>query len=172
MIRPFALLPTKRSIAVPFLDDIVSQNRDRKKELSHVEIFRLLPSVIFAKDYSTEEPCETLLTKFRNEMFDEGLHFSLELKRWYKMWEQEIAKRNKNWQNTAAARTKNEVQSVIKKDNRKRNVEPAKLVDGKQQYQIDPPDGHLETISLAGYDLFPNIKKVISFWLNFIYRVH
>ena len=32
------------------------------------------------------------------------------------MWEQEIAKRNKNWEDTAAARTKNEVQSEIRKD--------------------------------------------------------
>ena len=50
--------------------------------------------------------------------------------------------------------------SVIKKDNRKRNVELAKQVDGKQ-YQIDPPDNLLETISLADYDLFPNIKKLL-----------
>ena len=49
------------------------------------------------------------------------------------MWEQEIAQHNKNWQDTAAARTKNEVKSVIKKDNRKRNAEPAKRVDGEQQ---------------------------------------
>ena len=53
------------------------------------------------------------------------------------------------------------VVSVIKKDNRKRNVEPAKRVDGKQQYQIDPPDGLLETTSLADYDLFPNLKKLL-----------
>ena len=32
------------------------------------------------------------------------------------MWEQEIAKCNKNWEDTAAARTKNEVQSEIRKD--------------------------------------------------------
>ena len=51
--------------------------------------------------------------------------------------------------------------SVIKKDNRKRNVELAKQVDGKQQYQIDLPGNLLETISLADYDLFPNIKKLL-----------
>ena len=120
----------KRSTAVSFLDDIISQIRDQTKDRTHVEIFRLLPSVMFAKDYSTEESCEMLLTKFKNEMFDEGLHFRHELKRWYKMWEQEITKRHKNWQDTAAARTKNKVLSVIKKDNTKRNVEPAKRVDG------------------------------------------
>ena len=84
----------KRSIAVPFLDDIISQIRDRTKDRSHVEIYRLLPSVMFAKDYSIEESREMLLTKFMNEMFDEGLHFRHELKKWYKMWEQEITKRN------------------------------------------------------------------------------
>ena len=62
-------------------------------------------------------------------MFDEGLHFQHELKSYYKIWEQEIAKRNKNWQD-GAARTKNELQSVIKKDNRRRKKEPAKRVDG------------------------------------------
>ena len=76
--------------------------------------------------------------------------------------ETKIAKRNKNWQDTAAGRMKNDVQSVIKNDDRKRNVEPAKQVDAKQQYQIDhPPDCLLETISLADYDLFPNIKKLL-----------
>ena len=85
----------KRSIAVPFLDDIISQIRDRTKDCSHVEIFRLLPSVMFAKDYSTEEPSEILLTKFKNEIFDKGLHFRHEFKKWYKVWEQEISKSNK-----------------------------------------------------------------------------
>ena len=132
----------KRSMAVSFLDDIISQIRDQTKDRSHVEIFRLLPSVMFAKDCSIEESCEILLTKFENEMFDEGLHFRHELKMWYKMWEQEITKCNKNWQDTAAAK-------------------PAKRVDGKEQYQINPPDGLLETISLADYDFFPNIKKLL-----------
>ena len=116
---------------------------------------------MFAKDYSTEESYEILLTKFKNKMFGEVLHFRNELKRWYKMQELEITKRDKNWQDTAAARAKKEVVSVIKKDNRKRNVEPAKRVDGKQQYQIDPPDGLLETTRLADYDLFPNLKKLL-----------
>ena len=53
---------------------------------------------------------------------------------------------------------KNEVQS----DNRRRNVEPAKRVDGKQQYQVDPPDNILETISLVDYDLFPSVKKQLA----------
>ena len=62
----------KRSISVPFLDDIIFQIRDRTKDCSHIEILRLLPSVVFAKDYSTEESCEILLTIFMNEMFDQG----------------------------------------------------------------------------------------------------
>ena len=39
--------------------------------------------------------------------------------------------------------------------------EITKRVDGKEQYQINPPDGLLETISLADYDFFPNIKKLL-----------
>ena len=47
----------------------------------------------------------------------------------------------------------------MQSDNRRRNVEPAKRVDGKQQYQVDPPDNLLETISLVDYGLFPSVKK-------------
>ena len=65
----------QRSKAVPSLDDIISQIRDRTKDRSHVKVFRLLPSVMFAKDYNFVESWEILLTKFKNEMFDEGLHF-------------------------------------------------------------------------------------------------
>ena len=49
---------------------------------------------MFAINYSTEESCEILL-RFKNEMFDKGLHFRHESKKWYKMWEQEISKSNK-----------------------------------------------------------------------------
>ena len=87
----------KRSLAVPMLDDITYQIRDQTKDCSHFETFRLPPSVMFAKNYSTEESYEILLTKFKNEMFDEGLHFRYELKILYKMWSQKIAKRRKNW---------------------------------------------------------------------------
>ena len=66
------------------------------------------------------------------------------------MWEQEITKRNKNWQDTATAK-------------------PAKRVDGKEQYQINPPDGLLETISLVNYDFFPNIKK--NYWLLVVFHL-
>ena len=120
----------------------MSQIRDRTKDRSHVEIFRLLPSVMFAKDYNIEESFEILLKKFKNEMFDEGLHFRHELKKRYKMWEQEITKRNKNWQDTAAAKL-------------------AKRVDGIEKYQINRPDGLLEAINLADYDFFPNINKLL-----------
>ena len=40
---------------------------------------------MFARNYSTEESCEILLVKCKNEMFDRGLHFQHELKRWYEM---------------------------------------------------------------------------------------
>ena len=59
----------KISIAIPFLDDINCQIRDGKKDQSHLEIFRLLPPVMFAKDYSTEESCEILLNVWRRIIF-------------------------------------------------------------------------------------------------------
>ena len=40
-------------------------------------------------------------------------------------------------------------------------MEPAKREDGKKQYQIGPLDNLLEIIGLAGYELFPNIKKLL-----------
>ena len=67
---------------------------------------------MFAKDYSTEEPCEILLKKFKNEIFDKGLHFRHEFKKWLKCGTMKSL-RATNWQDTAAARTKNEAQSVI-----------------------------------------------------------
>ena len=41
---------------------------------------------MFTKNYSTEESCEMLLIKSRNEIIDEGLHFGHVLKSLYKMW--------------------------------------------------------------------------------------
>ena len=45
----------KRSVAVIFLGDIISQVRDRKKGRSHIQIFKLLLSVMFAKGYNIEK---------------------------------------------------------------------------------------------------------------------
>ena len=71
---------------------------------------------------------------------------------------QKIANFNRNWQDTAVARTKNEVQSVTKKYNKK-NVEPSQRKDGKEQNQVDPPD------DLLNYDyncdFFCNSKKLL-----------
>ena len=41
---------------------------------------------MFTKNYSTEESCEMLLIKSKNEIIDEGLQFGHVLKSLYKMW--------------------------------------------------------------------------------------
>ena len=71
---------------LPELDDIIYQIRAKTNDRSYFEIFRLPPSVMFAKNYRTEESCEILLTKFKNETFDERLHYQHELKSLDKMW--------------------------------------------------------------------------------------
>lgn len=53
-------------------------------------------------------------------MFDKRLYFRHKLKSLRKILGQKISKHNRNWENNAVARTVNEVQSVIKKDNMKR----------------------------------------------------
>ena len=62
---------------------------------------------MFARDCSTEESCEILLVKCKNEIFDRGLHFQHE----FKMVVQNV--RDNNWQDTATAKTKNKAQSII-----------------------------------------------------------
>ena len=55
----------RRSITIPFLDNIVSQVRYRVNDRSYAESFRLIPSVMFEKDYSIKEPCLVLLKKIQ-----------------------------------------------------------------------------------------------------------
>ena len=57
------------------------------KDRNHIEIFAILPSIMFARDCNLEIAVTILLEKHHNEMANERVHFRSELKRWYNFWE-------------------------------------------------------------------------------------
>ena len=56
------------SVAIPFPDDINSQLEYHSKDRKRMEIFAILPSVIFERDYNLEITVKILLEKYHNEM--------------------------------------------------------------------------------------------------------
>ena len=44
----------EESLAIPFLDDINSQLEYRLKDRNCIEIFAILPSIMFKRDYNLE----------------------------------------------------------------------------------------------------------------------
>ena len=80
----------KRTVAIPFLDDINFQLSERLKDRNHVETFTLLPSKMFSESYSIEETAKSLQAKYKSEMTNDGCHFRSELKRWYNFWKHKV----------------------------------------------------------------------------------
>ena len=80
----------KRTVAIPFLDDINFQLSERLKDQNHVETFTLLPSKIFSESYSIEETAKSLQAKYQREMANDGCHFRSELERWYNFWKDKV----------------------------------------------------------------------------------
>ena len=76
----------KRTVAIPFLDNINFQLSERLKDRNHVETFTLLPSKIFSESYNIEETAKSLQAKYQSEMANDGCHFRSESKRWYNFW--------------------------------------------------------------------------------------
>ena len=70
----------KRTLAIPFLDGINSKLEYRLKKRNHIEIFSILPSVMFERDCNLEITVKILLEKYYKEMKNEGAHFLLKLK--------------------------------------------------------------------------------------------
>ncbi len=57
----------KRALGIPFLDDIVNQMEDRRKDRNHVELFNLLPSVLFMPSFQLDLTATALRETFSNE---------------------------------------------------------------------------------------------------------
>ena len=70
----------ERTLAIPFLDGINSQLEYYLKKRNHIEIFAILPSVMFERDCNLEITVKILLEKYYKEMKNEGAHFLLKLK--------------------------------------------------------------------------------------------
>ena len=80
----------KRTVAIPFLDDINFQLSQRLNDQNHVETFTLLPSKMFSESYSIEETAKYLQAKYQSEMTNDGCHFRSELERWYNFWKDKV----------------------------------------------------------------------------------
>ena len=65
----------KSSLAILFLDDINSQLKYHLEDRNHTEIFAMLPSVMFERDYNLEITVKILLEKYHNEVTNDGVHF-------------------------------------------------------------------------------------------------
>ena len=150
------------------MDDITNQLEDRLHDRNHVEIFGLLPSVMFMSSFSIESTTTVLVEKFQDELIDDGIHLKSELKRWYNMWKQEVQKRQQRYKDQMEIERKNKEKQALmehrnKVDKRTKNPEKKKQrVDGKEAYKIpDPPDGFIDALEMADEDTFPNIRKLL-----------
>ena len=77
-----------RAVAEPFLNDINSHLQDRLQNRNHIDIFALLSSVMsmLSNNYNIDEATELLFQGYKNEMVNEGVNFSSEVRRWFNLW--------------------------------------------------------------------------------------
>ena len=77
-----------RAVAEPFLNDINSHLQDRLQDRNHIDIFALLSSVMsmLSNNYNIDEATELLFQGYKNEMVNEGVNFSSEVRRWFNLW--------------------------------------------------------------------------------------
>ena len=115
----------KRALAVSFLDDINSPLQD---------IFVLLLSVMSSNNYNIDAGIEFLFQGYKNEMVNEEVQFSLEVGRWYKLWN------NKSYQ-------------------KKQKIDTTQTrVNGKSVCVVESPlDSFTDVLKVADDDYFPNI---------------
>ena len=102
-----------RSLAIPFLDCKNSQLEYRLKDGNHIEIFAILPSLMFERDYNFEITVKILLENCHNEMTNEGAHFRSELKRWNKFWERKLNNISEETQGASRTRKKSRWQTRL-----------------------------------------------------------
>ena len=77
----------RSSIAVPFMDYLVSDFKTRVEDRAHVETLCLLPSVFSELDQEDlKKSLATLKSQFSAVMPNNGIHLANEFKRWQRMW--------------------------------------------------------------------------------------
>ena len=155
----------RRSVAVPFLDSIITQLKSRLADRNQVELFNLLPSLMLSKEFDVDNAVEILKSKFSADMEDDGLHFKSELVRWKRYWEKEMANRKeKSAEMEEKRRQENQRKALLyMHDKRRRNPEKSQLrCNGRQAYVIpEPPDSLLDALRVADRDIFPSIRKLL-----------
>ena len=53
-----------------------------------------------SNNYNIDEATELLFQGYKNEMVNEGFHFSSEVRRWFNLWSNKSPKRNKKKNDT------------------------------------------------------------------------
>ena len=153
----------KRSVAIPFLDAIIPDIQSRLKDRDHVEIFGLIPSVMLSPSFNMEATLKSLQEKFSSELRNGGLNLSAEIKRWKKLWLEELEKRKDIQKHLQAKVAVAKPNNKTKNDGRRKDADQMdKRADGKKAYQVvEPPDGLLDSLKLADKDFFPNIRRLL-----------
>ena len=134
----------RRSIAIPVMDNLISDFVNRMADRSHTELFSLLPSVCLSKQFDFDNTVDDLIKNFGDDLkCNIPTIFRSELGRWIKQWEIEMEKRKIK---------------QVQKNSKSKNFR----VDGKESYSLnDPPDSFLECLEMADADCYPNIRQLL-----------
>ena len=155
----------RRSVAVPFLDSITTQLKSRLADRNHVELFNLLPSLMFREEFDLDKTVHILKSKFSADIEDDGLHFKSELIRWKRHWEKEMQGKKEKSAEVEEKRRQDEQKKALlyMQDKRRRNPEKSRLrCDGRQAYVVpEPPDSLLDALRAADPDTFPSIRRLL-----------
>lgn len=142
----------KCSIAIPFLDDITNQLIERLKDRNHIELFRILPSLMLTETFNIDDTENILRNKFGDDLPDHGAQLKSELKRWKLMWQQDMEIKKKNHE------TEKKTQHIKKVRAGKTSSHDKPTTAFNLE---DPPDGFLEALVYGDIDIFPNIRVLL-----------
>ena len=116
----------KNTVTLPFLDDINSPLPDKLQDGNHLDIFALLPSAMSSNINNIDEATEFFFQGYKNEMVNEGVNFSLEVRRWFNLWN------NNSYQK------------------KQKNNTTQTAVDGKSAYIVENlPDSFADVLKVA-----------------------
>ena len=129
----------RRSIAIPVMNDLITNFRDQMSDRNHTEIFALLPSICLSPDFDIEQSSAKLYELLKTE-FNLATLFTIfrsEVKRWLKYCEYRIKP----------------------VDEQKQKLR----VDSKPAYQLlEPSDNFINALQMADPDSFPNIRTLLT----------
>ena len=128
----------RRSIAIPVMNDAITNFQDRMSDRNHTEIFALLPSICLSPDFDIEQSSVKLYDLFKTE-FNLATRFTI------------FRSKFKRWLKHCEYKTK-------PVDEQKQKLR----VDGKPAYQLsEPSDCFINALQMADPDSFPNIQTLL-----------